>query len=154
MFLRNVGQLLATWFHAGFLLNLFFRPWRWRRHVPPKRRLTLNELHGVISQKMVLFTTTAVRTSNPVYISIYIFLSLELPLYLSTFLSTNVHILLSFLHYCLLFPLSFNLYVFLRPFKTPSAKMSLSYSASSLAKAMSTAHKFNTTQANYRSSRK
>jgi hypothetical protein len=27
--------------------------------------LTLNGLHGVISQKIVLFTTTAVSTSNP-----------------------------------------------------------------------------------------
>jgi hypothetical protein len=52
-------------FHAGFLLSLFFRPWRWRRHVPPKRQLTLNGQHGVISQKVVLFITTAVRTSNP-----------------------------------------------------------------------------------------
>jgi hypothetical protein len=26
---------------------------------------TLNGLHGVISQKMILFITTAVRTSNP-----------------------------------------------------------------------------------------
>jgi hypothetical protein len=34
------------------------------QYVPPKRRLTLNGLHGVISQKMVLFITTAVRTSN------------------------------------------------------------------------------------------
>jgi hypothetical protein len=50
--------------HAGFLLRLFFRPWRWRRYVPPKRRLTPNGLHGVISQKMVLFITTAERTSN------------------------------------------------------------------------------------------
>jgi hypothetical protein len=33
--------------------------------VPPKRRLTLNGLHGVISQKVVLFITTAVRTSKP-----------------------------------------------------------------------------------------
>jgi hypothetical protein len=45
--------------------SLFFRSQRWRRYVPPKRRLTLNGLHGVISQKIVLFTTTAVRTSNP-----------------------------------------------------------------------------------------
>jgi hypothetical protein len=36
------------------------RPWRWRRYIPLKRRLTLN----VISQKMVLFITTAVRTSG------------------------------------------------------------------------------------------
>jgi hypothetical protein len=41
------------------------RHWRWRQYVPPKRRLTLNGLHGVMSQKMVLFITTAVRTSNP-----------------------------------------------------------------------------------------
>jgi hypothetical protein len=30
----------------------------------PKRRLTINGLHGVISQNIVLFITTAVRTSN------------------------------------------------------------------------------------------
>jgi hypothetical protein len=46
---------LATSFHAGFLLSLFFRPWSWRRHVPPKRLLTLNGLHGVMSQKIVFF---------------------------------------------------------------------------------------------------
>jgi hypothetical protein len=38
-----------------FLLKLFLRPWRWRRYVPPKRLLTINRLHGVISQKTVLF---------------------------------------------------------------------------------------------------
>jgi hypothetical protein len=40
---------------------------RWR-YVPPKRPLKLNglhRLHGVISQKMILFITTAVKTSNP-----------------------------------------------------------------------------------------
>jgi hypothetical protein len=37
---------------------------RWRRYVPSKR-LTSNGLHGVISEKMVLFITTAVRSSNP-----------------------------------------------------------------------------------------
>jgi hypothetical protein len=31
------------------------RPWRWRRYVPPKRRLLHNGLHGVISQKIILF---------------------------------------------------------------------------------------------------
>jgi hypothetical protein len=55
----------ATCFRAGFLLNLFFGTWRRRRYVPPKRQLTLNGLHGLISQKIVLFITTAVRTSNP-----------------------------------------------------------------------------------------
>jgi hypothetical protein len=46
MLLRNKA-LLSTCFHAGFLLGL----WRWRRYVPPKRRLTFNGLYGVISQK-------------------------------------------------------------------------------------------------------
>jgi hypothetical protein len=41
------------------------RPWRWRLHVPPKRRLAFNKLHGVMSQKVELFIATAVRTSNP-----------------------------------------------------------------------------------------
>jgi hypothetical protein len=50
--------------HAGFVLGLFFNPeaggdmflWNW---------LTFNRLHGVISQKIELFITTSVRTSNP-----------------------------------------------------------------------------------------
>jgi hypothetical protein len=49
-----------------FLLNLFLRPRRLRRYVPPKRRLTLNGLHGVISQKIIPFITTALRSSNPI----------------------------------------------------------------------------------------
>jgi hypothetical protein len=35
------------------------------RYVPPKRRLTLNGLHDVISQKTVFLITTGVKTSNP-----------------------------------------------------------------------------------------
>jgi hypothetical protein len=50
---------------ACHLLSPFHRPWIWRRHVIPKLWLTFNGLHGVISQKMVLFITTDVRTSNP-----------------------------------------------------------------------------------------
>jgi hypothetical protein len=42
------------WLLAGFLLDLLLRPWRWRQYVPPKRRLRLNGLHGVISQNMSL----------------------------------------------------------------------------------------------------
>jgi hypothetical protein len=45
---------LSTSFHPGFA-RLIFRPWRWRRYFPPKRRLTFNRLHRVISQKIVLF---------------------------------------------------------------------------------------------------
>jgi hypothetical protein len=47
--------LLATCFHAGFLLTLILLSSRWRRNVPPKRRLTLNGLYGIISQKIVFF---------------------------------------------------------------------------------------------------
>jgi hypothetical protein len=49
----------------SFLARLILRPWRWRRYVLLKRRLAPNGLHGVISQKIVLFTTTAVKTSIP-----------------------------------------------------------------------------------------
>jgi ferredoxin-thioredoxin reductase catalytic subunit len=38
-----------------FLASLILRPRRWVQHVPPKRRLTFNVLHGVTSQKMHLF---------------------------------------------------------------------------------------------------
>jgi hypothetical protein len=48
------------------LARLTPRPWRWRQYVPLKRQLTLNGLHGVVYQKMVLFITTAVWTSSPV----------------------------------------------------------------------------------------
>jgi hypothetical protein len=53
--------LLATCFHAGFVLSLFFD----REDVPPKCRLTLIGLHGVISHKIELFITTTVKISNP-----------------------------------------------------------------------------------------
>jgi hypothetical protein len=46
-----------------FISWLFLLYWRWE-HVPPKRRLSFNGLHGVISQKIEIFTTTAVRTSD------------------------------------------------------------------------------------------
>jgi hypothetical protein len=42
---------LLCWFLAWFIL----RPWRWRRLFPPKRRLSFNGLHGVVSQKIKLF---------------------------------------------------------------------------------------------------
>jgi hypothetical protein len=48
-----------------FLSWLIIRPWIWRRHIPPKCRLTFNGLPGVTSQKIDPFSTTAVRTSKP-----------------------------------------------------------------------------------------
>jgi hypothetical protein len=40
------------------------RAWRWRPYVPPKHRLTLNGLHGVICQKMALFITTSLTFND------------------------------------------------------------------------------------------
>jgi hypothetical protein len=36
----------------SFLTRLILRPRRWRRYVPPKRWLTFNGLHGIVSQKI------------------------------------------------------------------------------------------------------
>jgi hypothetical protein len=51
--------------HVTLHLQLRLLPAILSRHIPPKRRLTFNELHGVISQKTEVFVTAAVRTSNP-----------------------------------------------------------------------------------------
>jgi hypothetical protein len=53
----NYSALLATCFTIVFffLAWLILRPWRLRRHFSPKRRLTFNGLHDVISQKIELF---------------------------------------------------------------------------------------------------
>jgi hypothetical protein len=48
--------LLSRW----FLARLILRPSRWRRYVPSKSRLNLYGLHGVISQKIVLFNLCCV----------------------------------------------------------------------------------------------
>jgi hypothetical protein len=52
----------------------FLRPWRWRRHASPNRRLTFNGLHGVLSQETELFIITAVRTSNPTCLTKLLFI--------------------------------------------------------------------------------
>jgi hypothetical protein len=41
---------VSRWFLALFIL----RTWRWRRHIPPKHRLTFNGLYDVISQNIKL----------------------------------------------------------------------------------------------------
>jgi hypothetical protein len=43
------NEIFAAHFHAGFLSGSFFDP-EDGGHVSPKRRLTFNWLHGVISQ--------------------------------------------------------------------------------------------------------
>jgi hypothetical protein len=49
--------------------ELILRPWRWRWYVPPKRRLTFNGLHRVVSQKILLFRVLVClsETSTPEY---------------------------------------------------------------------------------------
>jgi hypothetical protein len=48
-----------------FLAWLILRPWRCRRHVPPKRQLTFSGLRVVISQTTEFFIASAARTTNP-----------------------------------------------------------------------------------------
>jgi hypothetical protein len=62
---RNTSSachLLSRW----FLDRLILRPWRWRLCVPPKRRLTFNGLHGVISLKIALFLTHNLSSAKKV----------------------------------------------------------------------------------------
>jgi hypothetical protein len=51
----RVEEIISASKQVLVLAELFLKPWRWRRYVPPKLRLQLSRLHGVISQKMILF---------------------------------------------------------------------------------------------------
>jgi hypothetical protein len=63
---RARSQLESRWqTELSVLARLVLWPWRWRLHAPPKRRLDLDELHSVISQKIEIFIGTSMRTSNP-----------------------------------------------------------------------------------------
>jgi hypothetical protein len=68
-------------FCTGILLGFILRPWRWRRHVPPKCHLTFKGLHSIISQKIKLFITTAVRTSKATFFHQFIFDVLHLTVF-------------------------------------------------------------------------
>jgi hypothetical protein len=63
---RRISQarnlLVATLLSPRYLARLI-RPWTWRRYVPPKRRLTLNGLHGAMSQKIVLLVLQFIADS-------------------------------------------------------------------------------------------
>jgi hypothetical protein len=85
---ENIFCLLLTscWFLASFII----RPWRWRRHVPPKRRLIFNKLHGVISQKIELFMTTGGRTLIPTHSSALCRCNSVFPGYSSASIFNNV----------------------------------------------------------------
>jgi hypothetical protein len=58
--MKETRSLLAS---SRFLAWLIFRPWRWRRNVPQKHRLTFNGLHGVLSQK-IAFERRSIRIST------------------------------------------------------------------------------------------
>jgi hypothetical protein len=53
---RARNQREIRWQAEALLARLIFRPWRWRGRIPLERRLTFDGLHGVISQKMALFS--------------------------------------------------------------------------------------------------
>jgi hypothetical protein len=64
--LKCVGEETFYWNAAcifWFLAWLTLRSWRWRRCVPPKRR-TSSELHGVTTQKTVLFNHNLCQWQN------------------------------------------------------------------------------------------
>jgi hypothetical protein len=67
-FRRNMLQIFVCCLpYAGFCLA-YSSTLRMRQHTPPKHHLTFKKWHGVISQKLQLFTTTAATTSNPTWV--------------------------------------------------------------------------------------
>jgi hypothetical protein len=88
--------LLATCFHSGILNWFVLRPWRWRRYLPPDRRLTFNGPHAVISQKIIVLDSVMFRrtvlTSDSCYSEFVYRISRLLP---SPFLGIVPHKLLS-----------------------------------------------------------
>jgi hypothetical protein len=107
-------HLLSSW----FLAQSIFWLWRWRRYVPPKRRLTLKGLQAVISQNH--------RCKNLKFFSHHLLVSLFIILlYFFLFLFSSSHLL--FCYY------SFNLFIlstppFLCSVFSPPAILSSSFS--------------------------
>jgi hypothetical protein len=62
---KKSGGKVFTCFHAGILLSLFFDPEDGGDMFLRNFGFTFNGLQGVISQKLILLITTAVKTSNP-----------------------------------------------------------------------------------------
>jgi hypothetical protein len=50
-----------------FLVSLTLWQWRWRQHVPPRLLWSSARPHETASQKIVIFTATAVRTLSSTY---------------------------------------------------------------------------------------
>jgi hypothetical protein len=71
--ISSACHLLSRLVLARFIL----RTWRWRRYVPPNRRLQLNRLHGVTSQKMILFCHSTLHMALTATITVHIGTSTE-----------------------------------------------------------------------------
>jgi hypothetical protein len=82
-----------------FLACIILWPWKWKRHVPPKRRLTLNGLRGVISQNIELSRSW---TGSSDWSFSWPFFSVPEIIHsgplLSTFLTINYHKLVLFVN--------------------------------------------------------
>jgi hypothetical protein len=57
---RKISSSACNLFSRWFLAWLILWTWRGRRHIPLKRRLTFNGLHGVISRNTELYETIQV----------------------------------------------------------------------------------------------
>jgi hypothetical protein len=57
--IRDLGTSVSRWLQRSRI----FLPWRWRRYIPPKRRL-IQDLHGATSQKTAFFIVTAVNLKS------------------------------------------------------------------------------------------
>jgi hypothetical protein len=66
-FIHSLGLKRRNQHEAGIFSWVTLESWRWRRRVPPKRRLTFSGLYGVIRvfKKTEILIATAVRTSDP-----------------------------------------------------------------------------------------
>jgi hypothetical protein len=51
---------------AALLSQLTFRPWRWKRYVPSKRRYTRTRLHVVTTQNNTYLKSWECRVSRPI----------------------------------------------------------------------------------------
>jgi hypothetical protein len=60
----KVNRLLEKTFRPRF------RPRSWRQRISPKRRLTFTGLHSVYCLKIQLFMHTAVKTANPIHLTL------------------------------------------------------------------------------------
>jgi hypothetical protein len=58
---HEAGRIIAS---RWFLSWLIFRPWRWRQHVPPKHRFTLNGLGSVRCHKTELLNDHILNSIN------------------------------------------------------------------------------------------